>query len=116
MLGWMTEDVTPETRERIRERMRSHLRNTKETRRQLRDLRAELRTVVAEEPYDPAAVDTLFTELRQASLKLQEETHSQISKNLEDMTPEERKYAFRWLIDRERRGGPRRKENLLPRE
>ena len=103
MLTWMTEGVSEKTRSRIANSLREHFIETSEIRRQMRDLRAQLSQSVVADEYDEEMVTVMLGELRTLSARLQNESHRQITENLRELTPEERRQSFRLLMDLEMR-------------
>lgn len=71
-----------------------------------REAREKVRDALAADPYDPAAVDRAFAELRTRTEEVQRAMHGAISSAAAKMTPEGRKRLADWNPEPERRRTP----------
>jgi uncharacterized membrane protein len=71
-----------------------------------RDARERLRTVLSTEPFDAAALDRAFADLRARTEEVQKVMHATIASAAVKMSPEGRKRLAEWNPEPERRRGP----------
>jgi uncharacterized membrane protein len=94
--GWMMPMLPEELRKQLRERMQEHRLDLRERGLEVRQARLAVIRALAAEPYDRAAADRAFADLRQKLARVQEVMHGTIVAAGADLTSEQRKA----LIDR----------------
>jgi uncharacterized membrane protein len=94
--GWMMPMLPDELRGQLRERMQQRRLDLRERWLEVRQARLAVVRTLAAEPYDRAAADRAFAELRQRIGRVQEVMHGAIAEAAADLTPEQRKA----LVDR----------------
>ncbi|MBI1778752.1 MAG: periplasmic heavy metal sensor [Proteobacteria bacterium] len=94
--AWMAPLLPEEIRSQLRERMQQRRLDMRERGLEMRQAQLVVLRALATEPYDKAAVERAFAELRQRLAKGQELMHATIAAAAADLTPEQRKA----MIDR----------------
>ena len=102
-LGWLVRDLSDQRRAELDEIIRSSAEDVRPMRREIFAAQRTVNELMSAEPFDAAALQSAFAELRAVSDRYQEITQSQITAILEQLTPEERSAAREFV----RQLGPR---------
>ncbi len=100
----LVQNARPRDRRAIRRSLRDAWRDAAPLRSDVRSARARLQTEIAADPYDVAAVEAAFAELRAAEDALRASIHQVVAAELQRVPADRRMEA----MDGERRGGPQR--------
>lgn len=102
------QSVVPESeRDEIRSAFRAAFMESRELIGKKREAQSRLSEALVATPFDKAAVDEAFAEIREADNVLKERFQSVLSERLAEMDPSERQALGEWLRDMEERFGRR---------
>ena len=93
-------------REEVRQAFRKAFSETRPQRRAIVRARRELVRLIRSEPYDQAAIDDAFSELREAEGESKARLHLELSKQLSNLSVEDRRAILRELSERRDRPPP----------
>lgn len=102
-LGWLVEDLSAERRAELRANLRASSEEVRPLRDEIEDAQRVVNSLMTAEPFDAAALQSAFAQLRAVSERYQEATQSQTIAILEQLTHEERLAAESFIL----RQGPR---------
>ena len=102
-LGWLVRDLSAERRAELEDFLIAGAENIQPLRREIFEAQNRVGELMSAEPFDAAALQQAFADLRAVSDRYQEATQSQTVSILEQFTPEERQAARDFVRQR----GPR---------